>query len=79
MRLVAIVVGSWNCYVRDERRRTGGYEMKLEQLRKLHYDTVEIPWYEWPYYSQDDMRKYLEAKLSPYLSKARRRQAAALK
>uniref|UniRef100_A0A182N193 RAP domain-containing protein n=1 Tax=Anopheles dirus TaxID=7168 RepID=A0A182N193_9DIPT len=78
LRLVAIVVGSWNCYVRDERRRTGGYAMKLEQLRQLHYDTVEIPWYEWPYYSRDDMRKYLEAKLSPYLPKARR-QAAALK
>uniref|UniRef100_A0A182Q0T6 RAP domain-containing protein n=1 Tax=Anopheles farauti TaxID=69004 RepID=A0A182Q0T6_9DIPT len=75
LRLVAIVVGSWNCYVRDERRRTGGYAMKLEQLRQLQYETVEIPWYEWPYYSRDDMRKYLEAKLSPYLSKPCRQTA----
>uniref|UniRef100_A0A182MK28 RAP domain-containing protein n=1 Tax=Anopheles culicifacies TaxID=139723 RepID=A0A182MK28_9DIPT len=72
LRLVAIVVGSWNCYVRNDRRRTGGYEMKLAQLRKLNYETIEIPWYEWPVYSRDDMRKYLEAKLSPFLAKARR-------
>ncbi|XP_040172618.1 uncharacterized protein LOC120905680 [Anopheles arabiensis] len=74
LRLVAIVVGSWNCYVRDERRRTGGYAMKLEQLRRLHYDTMEIPWYEWPVYSRDDMRRYLEAKLAPFLSRARSRE-----
>ncbi|XP_052899990.1 uncharacterized protein LOC128306498 [Anopheles moucheti] len=69
LRLVAIVVGSWNCYVRNDRRRTGGYAMKLDQLRRLNYETIEIPWYEWPVYSRDDMRKYLEAKLSPFLSK----------
>ncbi|XP_053678639.1 uncharacterized protein LOC128729015 [Anopheles nili] len=70
LRLVAIVVGSWNCYIRDTKRRTGGFAMKLEQLRKLNYETIEIPWYEWPY-SRDDMQKYLAAKLSPILSSAR--------
>uniref|UniRef100_A0A182XXT7 RAP domain-containing protein n=1 Tax=Anopheles stephensi TaxID=30069 RepID=A0A182XXT7_ANOST len=72
LRLVAIVVGSWNCYIRNDRRRTGGYAMKLTQLRKLHYDTVEIPWYEWPFYSRDEMQRYLESKLAPYFSKARK-------
>uniref|UniRef100_A0A182RMX4 RAP domain-containing protein n=1 Tax=Anopheles funestus TaxID=62324 RepID=A0A182RMX4_ANOFN len=72
LKLVAIVVGSWNCYIRNDRRRTGGYAMKLAQLRKLNYDTIEIPWYEWPVYSRDDMRKYLETKLSPFLHKARK-------
>ncbi|XP_049529852.1 uncharacterized protein LOC125948127 [Anopheles darlingi] len=66
LRLVAIVVGSWNCYVRNVKRRTGGYAMKLEQLRRLGYEIVEIPWYEWPVYSQDDMLKYLKAKLVAY-------------
>uniref|UniRef100_A0A182PBJ0 RAP domain-containing protein n=1 Tax=Anopheles epiroticus TaxID=199890 RepID=A0A182PBJ0_9DIPT len=69
LRLVALVVGSWNCYIRDDKRRTGGYAMKLEQLRKLQYETLEIPWYEWPVYSRDDMRRYLEAKLATLLSK----------
>uniref|UniRef100_A0A182KFJ5 RAP domain-containing protein n=1 Tax=Anopheles christyi TaxID=43041 RepID=A0A182KFJ5_9DIPT len=74
LRLVAIVVGSWNCYIRDVRRRTGGYAMKLEQLRRLNYETIEIPWYEWPVYSRDDMRRYLEAKLAPFLSRKRSRE-----
>ncbi|XP_058055754.1 uncharacterized protein LOC131207160 [Anopheles bellator] len=66
IRLVAIVVGSWNCYVRDVKRRTGGYAMKLKQLRTLGYEVVEIPWYEWPVYSRDDMLKYLKGKLSSF-------------
>ncbi|XP_050067644.1 uncharacterized protein LOC126556419 [Anopheles maculipalpis] len=74
LRLVAIVVGSWNCYIRYDRRRTGGYAMKLAQLRKLNYDTIEIPWYEWPVYARDDMQKYLESKLAPFFSKARKRE-----
>uniref|UniRef100_A0A182SF69 RAP domain-containing protein n=1 Tax=Anopheles maculatus TaxID=74869 RepID=A0A182SF69_9DIPT len=72
LRLVAIVVGSWNCYIRHDRRRTGGYAMKLAQLRMLHYDTIEIPWYEWPIYSRDDMQKYLESKLSLLFNKPRK-------
>ncbi|KFB38905.1 AGAP000447-PA-like protein [Anopheles sinensis] len=66
LRLVAIVVGSWNCYVRGVKRRTGGYAMKLHQLKLLNYETVEIPWYEWPVFSRDDMQRYLTSKLVQY-------------
>ncbi|EDS31543.1 conserved hypothetical protein [Culex quinquefasciatus] len=40
LRLVAIVAGSWNCYVRDQHRFTGGFAMKLKQLAAVGYETV---------------------------------------
>uniref|UniRef100_A0A182IIX8 RAP domain-containing protein n=1 Tax=Anopheles atroparvus TaxID=41427 RepID=A0A182IIX8_ANOAO len=72
LRLIVIVVGSWNCYIRGVKRRTGGYAMKLQQLKLLKYETVEIPWYEWPVFSRDDMQRYLTSRLNPFFPEPRK-------
>ncbi|XP_055587762.1 uncharacterized protein LOC129740175 isoform X2 [Uranotaenia lowii] len=40
LRLVAVVAGGWNCYVRDVNRFTGGFAMKLKQLQMIGYETL---------------------------------------
>uniref|UniRef100_A0A8D8ARI9 FAST kinase domain-containing protein 5 n=1 Tax=Culex pipiens TaxID=7175 RepID=A0A8D8ARI9_CULPI len=67
LRLVAIVAGSWNCYVRDQHRFTGGFAMKLKQLAAVGYETVVIPWHEWPTFAPESRDGYLFDKLNPLL------------
>lgn len=69
LRLIAVVAGGWNCYVRDQNRATGGFAMKLKQLGLVGFETVVIPWHEWPLQSPEAKETYLFAKLNPLLDK----------
>jgi len=46
-KLVAVVVGGWNLYIRGTKTPTGGLRMKLEQLEKIGYRTVLVHWHDW--------------------------------
>lgn len=63
LRLIAIVAGSWNCYIRDQNRITGGFAMKLKQLGLVGFETIVIPWHEWPLESIHAKEMYLFKKL----------------
>ncbi|XP_058818306.1 uncharacterized protein LOC131681507 [Topomyia yanbarensis] len=67
LRLIAIVAGSWNCYVRDQNRITGGFAMKLKQLGLIGFETVVIPWYEWPMNTIHAKESYLFNKIDKQL------------
>lgn len=67
LRLIAVVPGGWNCYVRDQNRFTGGFAMKLKQLQIIGYDTLVIPWHEWPLESPEVKESFLFDKLNPLL------------
>ncbi|XP_053699081.1 uncharacterized protein LOC128746053 [Sabethes cyaneus] len=64
LRLIAIVAGSWNCYIRDQNRITGGFAMKLKQLGLIGFETIVIPWHEWPLESKQAKDSYLLMKLN---------------
>lgn len=42
-KLVAVVIGGWNLYLRGTRVPTGGLRMKLEQLEMIGYRTILEP------------------------------------
>nr|XP_019530042.2 uncharacterized protein LOC109401889 [Aedes albopictus] len=69
LRLIAVVAGGWNCYVRDQNRVTGGFAMKLKQLGLVGFETVVIPWHEWPLESLEAKKTYLFNILNPLLDK----------
>ncbi|XP_001656894.2 uncharacterized protein LOC5578310 [Aedes aegypti] len=69
LRLIAVVAGGWNCYVRNQNRVTGGFAMKLKQLGLVGFETVVIPWYEWPLDSLEAKEAYLFNRLNPLLDK----------
>jgi hypothetical protein len=47
LRMLAIVIGGWNFYLRGTRKPTGTLRMKLEQLRLIGYTPVLIYWDDW--------------------------------
>ncbi|XP_055537428.1 uncharacterized protein LOC129725511 [Wyeomyia smithii] len=67
LRLIAIVAGSWNCYIRNAKRITGGFAMKIKQLELIGFETIVIPWHEWPLESVHAKEAYLLTKLNELL------------
>lgn len=47
LKMVAIVVGGWNFYLRDTKKPTGVLRMKLEQLEMIGYKPVLINYNDW--------------------------------
>ncbi|XP_058443753.1 uncharacterized protein LOC131425695 [Malaya genurostris] len=69
LRLIAVVPGSWNCYVRDHNRITGGFAVKLKQLNLIGFETVVIPWHEWPINSSHAQEEYLFGKINSVIQR----------
>lgn len=66
LRMVSIVIGGWNFYLRDKEKPTGSLRMKLEQLKLIGYTPVLIYWHDWtnqPLHIKEEifMRKMNEA------------------
>ncbi|XP_062538533.1 uncharacterized protein LOC134206820 [Armigeres subalbatus] len=68
LRLIAVVAGGWNCYIRDQNRETGGFAMKLKQLGLIGVETLVIPWHNWPF-ELEAKEKFLFDRLNPMLDK----------
>lgn len=47
MKMVSIVIGSWNFFLRETKVPTGVLRMKLDQLRMIGYEPVLIHWNDW--------------------------------
>lgn len=71
LRLIAVVAGGWNCYVRNQNRFTGGFAMKLKQLQIIGHEVLVIPWHEWPLQSIEAKESFLFDKLNPLLESKR--------
>lgn len=66
LKMVSIVIGGWNFYLRDKEKPTGSLRMKLEQLKLIGYTPVLIFWHDWanqPLHVKEEifMRKMNEA------------------
>lgn len=67
-RMIAVLIGGWNLYLRDTRKPTGHLRMKMEQLRMIGYTPILIHFDDWSNYSpkeklnllKDEMRHALK-------------------
>ncbi|KAL7029788.1 hypothetical protein ACKWTF_006367 [Chironomus riparius] len=46
-KMIAIVIGGWNFYLRETRQPTGVLRLKLDQLRLIGYTPILIYWHNW--------------------------------
>lgn len=68
VRLISIVVGGWNNFVRGQNNRcTGHLKLKLEQLSLLGYYPVLISWFEWNPLAALEKNKFLQNKVNSRL------------
>lgn len=56
-KIISVVIGGWNLYIRNEVRPTGGLAMKEQQLKLIGLEPVVIYWADWRKY--EDERKFL--------------------
>lgn len=66
-RMVAVINGGWNFYLRNTRTPTGHFRMKLEQLRMIGYTPVIIYWQDWASLSTRERLKLLQDKMNQAL------------
>jgi hypothetical protein len=50
-KMIAIIVGGWNFFLRDSYKPTGVLRMKMEQLKMIGYIPVLIHWHDWSHQS----------------------------
>lgn len=48
IKLIAIVIGGWNLFIRHTDTPTGLLKNKIEQLKKCGYEIVLVHWKTWP-------------------------------
>lgn len=68
MKMVAIVIGNWNYFMRDTRKPTGLLRMKLDQLKLIGYIPVLIHWNDWTQNSMDVKEELLITKMNEALN-----------
>lgn len=61
-RWLALVIGGYNCYIRDSCNLLGKDCVKIRQLERIGYEPILIPWYEWCV-SGLDRKNYLKQKI----------------
>jgi hypothetical protein len=67
-KMIALVTGGWNSYIRETEIPTGVLRMKLEQLKMIGYIPVTVYWKEWVNKSLQHREEYLSKKLEEALS-----------
>lgn len=68
IRLVTIVFGGFNAYIRGTEERTGTLRMKLEQLEMIGHGVVEVPFFEWQRKTPREQEVYLTHKIGRALT-----------
>jgi hypothetical protein len=53
-KMVAVVVGGWNLYIRNTDIPTGGLRLKIDQLKMIGYKPILIHWHDWRTLSGSD-------------------------
>lgn len=67
-RMVAIVLGGWNLYLRDTNQPTGELRMKLEQLEIVGYKPILMNWQTWMKMNIIAKEEYLNKEITRALS-----------
>jgi hypothetical protein len=66
-KMVALVIGGWNFYIRNTEIPTGIMRMKMDQLKLIGYNPVMIYWKEWISKSMQYREDYLTSKIKEAL------------
>lgn len=67
-RMVAILLGGWNFFIRNTTIPTGGLRMKLEQLEMIGYKPILIPWIEWIKYTDEEKEQFIDNEIKRALA-----------
>lgn len=67
-KMIAIVIGGWNFYLRETKVPTGVLRLKLDQLKLIGYTPVLIYWHDWANRSLTFKEELLEAKMKEALN-----------
>lgn len=71
VKLVAVVVGGWNLYMRNTNRPTGLLKQKIEQLEACGYDVILIHWQDWPT-TADEQSDFISSRITNFLKNSGR-------
>lgn len=66
-RMVAVVVGGWNFYIRDTEIPTGIFRMKLDQLKLIGYSPILVHFNKWMAMSLKEKETYAEQEMKKVL------------
>lgn len=67
-RMIAVVQGGWNLYLRGTDKMTGELQMKMEQLEMIGYNPILIHWNEWSKMTLIEKERFLDEKIRKALS-----------
>lgn len=67
LKMIAVVLGGWNFYLRDSRKPTGGLRLKIEQLELVGYKTVLIHFEDWVNQPLEAKEKLIEDEITKIL------------
>lgn len=67
-KMIAVILGGWNLYLRDTDVPTGGLRQKLEQLEIIGYTPVLIHWNMWLKQTSDAKEQFLESEFRKILA-----------
>lgn len=62
-RMVAVILGGWNFYLRGTKIPTGGLRMKMEQLEMIGYQPILIHWDDWLHMKMSEKEKLFEREI----------------
>lgn len=68
LKMIAVVVGGWNFYLRDTKKPTGVLRLKLEQLEMIGYIPVLIYYNEWNSASMQHKENLLTDKINAIIN-----------
>lgn len=62
-KMVSVVIGGWNLFVRNSLKPSGGLAMKIEQLKMIGYEPVVMFWADWTKKSINERNRIFHEKL----------------
>lgn len=62
-KMIAVVIGGWNLFIRNTSRPTGGLAQKEQQLKLIGYEPVVVFWADWTRTGEDEKRILLHEKI----------------
>lgn len=62
-KLISVVIGGWNLFIRNSLKPSGGLAMKIEQLKLIGYEPVVMFWADWAKKFVDERNMIFHEKL----------------
>lgn len=63
-KMLAVIMGGWNFFLRDTSIPTGGLRTKVEQLQMIGYKTILLVWSDWIRMPSEERKAYLDSEIA---------------